>query len=227
MSTVSLTLDSQAVRLLLRLWWIFWDVASVLLHFTAVVLGFTPFSALQTPSSDFITLPVHSGSKHLIPLKHCEKHSLSPQKPHQLWPIGKNLHPSVWEGFSLLDSTLLVKTMLALFRADEPICCGRLEKLPLTIPAVTRKNLLILCDKICATQVTGFKYLNLEEDPHPPHIWAKRTSRASCVRLQQSVCLLHHRRANSPPIHALGKFNHLAKHPDYDLRQVCTPNYGK
>ena len=49
------------------------------------------------------------------------------------------------------------------------------------------KNLLILCDKICATQVTGFKYLNLEEDPHPPHIWAKRTSRASCVRLQQSA----------------------------------------
>ena len=72
--------------------------------------------------------------------------------------LEKNLHPSVWEGFSLLDSTLLVKTMLALFRADEPICCGRLEKLPLTIPAVTRKNLLILCDKICATQVTGFKF---------------------------------------------------------------------
>ena len=54
--------------------------------------------------------------------------------------LEKNLHPSVWEGFSLLDSTLLVKTMLALFRADEPICCGRLEKLPLTIPGVTRKK---------------------------------------------------------------------------------------
>ena len=132
--------EHEAVRLLPSVWWIFWDVASVLLHFTAPVLGFTPFSALQTPSSDFITLPVHSGSKHLIPLKHCEKHSLSLQKPHQLWPIGKNLHPSVWEGFSLLDSTLLVKTMLALFRADEPICCGRLEKLPLTIPGVTRKK---------------------------------------------------------------------------------------
>ena len=79
--------EHEAVRLLPSVWWIFWDVASVLLHFTAVVLGFTPFSALQTPSSDFITLPVHSGSKHLIPLKHCEKHSLSPQKPHQLWPI--------------------------------------------------------------------------------------------------------------------------------------------
>ena len=89
--------EHEAVRLLPSVWWIFWDVASVLLHFTAAVLGFTPFSALQTPSSDFITLPVHSGSKHLIPLKHCEKHSLSPQKPHQLWPLEKNIHPSVWD----------------------------------------------------------------------------------------------------------------------------------
>ena len=91
--------EHEAVRLLPSVWWIFWDVASVLLHFTAVVLGFTPFSALQTPSSDFITLPVHSGSKHLIPLKHCEKHSLSPQKPHQLWPIGKKLTSICLGGF--------------------------------------------------------------------------------------------------------------------------------
>ena len=33
-----------------------------------------PFSALHTPSLDFIALPVHSGSKHLILLKHCVKH---------------------------------------------------------------------------------------------------------------------------------------------------------
>ena len=176
--------EHEAVRLLPSVWWIFWDVASVLLHFTAPVLGFTPFSALQTPSSDFITLPVHSGSKHLIPLKHCEKHSLSPQ----LWPIGKKTYIHLFgRVFHFWIPHCWLKQCSHSSEQTNPFVVEGWKNCPSQFQGSPEKNLLILCDKICATQVTGFKYLNLEEDPHPPHIWAKRTSRASCVRLQQSA----------------------------------------